>query len=208
MTQTEIDLDDRPLPLTELRERAVQGPCFEYGVTPFYFLRHGETYESRNGILQGQSETELSSVGRRMSEDAAETVSNLSVASIYASPLKRAWITASIVSARLGVPVHALPGLMERHWGSFEGTPKADRPMIPNPETVETVEDFRDRVMSAMRSISGPAPVLVVAHSGVFRAICESVGISKDGRVKVATGEVVKFEPPTASRREWRLSAV
>ncbi|MDJ0951952.1 MAG: histidine phosphatase family protein [Alphaproteobacteria bacterium] len=208
MTYTEIDFDCQPRQLTELKERALQGPRFEYGVTPFYFLRHGETYESREGILQGQNETELSTVGRRMAEDAAETVSNLSLASIYASPLKRAWSTASIVSGRLGVPVHSLPGLMERHWGSFQGTPKAERPMVPNPETVETVEDFRGRVMDAMRSISGPAPVLVVAHSGVFRAICESVGISKDGRVKVATGQVVKFEPPTASSTAWRLSTV
>ena len=131
MTQTEVDFDCQPRQPTELREIALREPRFEYGVTPFYFLRHGETYESREGILQGQSETELSAVGRRMAEDAAETVSTLSVATIYASPLKRAWNTASIVSARLGVPVHSLPGLMERHWGSFQGTPKAERPMIP-----------------------------------------------------------------------------
>ncbi len=208
MTQLDIELDSRPIKPDDLRERVVQGPRFEYGVTPFYFLRHGETYESREGILQGQSETELNTAGRRMAEDAAKVLSTLSLESIYASPLKRAWSTASIVSGMLGVKVHALPGLMERHWGSFQGTPKADRPMTPNPETVETVEDFRHRVTEAMRSISGPPPILVVAHSGVFRALCETVGISKDGRIKVATGEVVKFEPPTASRREWRLSAV
>jgi probable phosphoglycerate mutase len=191
-----------------METRTLTDSTFEFGTTPFYFLRHGETHESREGIVQGQNETELTTAGRRMAEAAAETLLNASLGSIYASPLKRAWTTASIVSVLTGVPVYALPGLMERHWGKFQGHRKAHRPTTPNPETAETEEDLRHRVTKAMESIPGPSPVLVVAHSGVFRAICDSVGISIDGRISVASGQVLKLEPPTASRRTWRISVV
>ncbi len=187
---------------------ALSQSAFKFGTTPFYFLRHGETYESREGIVQGQNDTELNTAGRKMAEDAAEALSNIPLASIHASPLKRAWMTASIVSVLTGVPVHALPDLMERHWGKFQGRRKAHRPSAANPETVETVEDFRKRVTKAMESIPGPSPVLVVSHSGVFRALCEIVGIRVVSRVAVTSGQVLKFEPPTADRRNWRISVV
>ena len=182
--------------------------AFQFGATPFYFLRHGETYESREGIVQGQNDTELNTAGRQMAEDAAEALSEVPLASIYASPLKRAWRTASIVSVLTGVPVFANADLMERHWGKFQGRRKAHRPSAANPATVESVEDFRQRVAKAMASIPGPSPVLVVAHSGVFRAICENVGIPIKGRISVNSGQVLRFEPPTADRGTWRISVV
>jgi broad specificity phosphatase PhoE len=206
MTPAGMRWDRRPFQLTAPRDHLSQPLRFEYGVTPFYFLRHGETRENREGILQGQNETELNGSGRRMAEAAAGILLDASLGSIYASPLKRAWTTALIVSDVTGVPVYPRSGLMERHWGAFQGHPKAGRPLTPNPETVETLEDFRDRVTTAMRSIAGPPTVLVVAHSGVFRAICETVGIASDRRVRLAPGEVIQFEPPTISRRAWRLS--
>ena len=181
---------------------------FEFGVTPFYFLRHGETHESRTGITQGQNETELNPDGRRMAEDAAKALSDIPLRSIYASPLKRAWQTASIVSVLTGVPAYARPGLMERHWGKFQGFRKALRPAHRNPETVETMEDFRHRVVHAMESIPGPSPVLVVAHSGVFRALCEGVGIPVNSRVTVLSGQVLRMEPPAGSRKAWRITVV
>ena len=56
-----------------------------------------------------------------------------------------------------------------------------------------------------MQSIAGLPPVLVVAHSGVFRAICASAGIAKDRQVRLTPGQVATFEPPMASSREWRI---
>ncbi|MCP4315932.1 MAG: histidine phosphatase family protein [Hyphomicrobiales bacterium] len=181
---------------------------FNFGTTPFYFLRHGETHESRKGIVQGQNETELNSTGRNMAEIAAQALLNVSLGSIYASPLKRAWRTASIISVLTKVPAYTLPGLKERHWGEFQGRPKAHRPSTPGPGTVESEEGFRQRVTNAMESIEGPSPVLVVAHSGVFRAICESVGFRIDNRISVISGQVLWVAPPVGHRRNWRIRVV
>ncbi len=183
-------------------------PAFTFGTTPFYFLRHGETDESRAGILQGQNETELNAVGRQMAEAAAEVLVNVPLRSIYASPLKRTWKTAAVVSVLTGVPVYPLPELMERHWGKYQGLPKAERPSHPNPETAESLEDFTDRVAKAMESIPGPSPVLIVAHSGVFRALCDRIGIATKSQISVTSGEVLMVEPPAASGERWRISAV
>ena len=187
---------------------SVQETGFEFGVTPFYFLRHGETYESEEGILQGQSESELSARGRGTAVLAAETLSSVPLGSIYASSLKRAMMTASIVSLFTGVPVIALPGLMERHWGIYEGQPKASRPPVPNPRGVETMEDFGHRVLAAMGSIAGPSPVLVVAHSGVFRVLCGLAGLPTDSGVSVANGQVLKLQPSSVAGRAWHISVV
>ena len=181
---------------------------FEFGITPFYFLRHGETRESRDGILQGQNETELTPAGLQMAKSAAAALSRLDLGSIYASPLKRAWRTASVVSGVTGVPLHPVEGLMERHWGVFQGRPKADRPSTPNPETAETLEEFRHRVVGAMNSIRGPSPVLVVAHSGVYRVICDIIGSAPERGASVNSGEVLMLEPPTLSGEAWGISVV
>lgn len=181
---------------------------FEFGVTPFYFLRHGETYQSERGILQGQSETDLTAEGRRSAERAAEMLSNVPLGSIYASPLKRAMLTASIVGLFNGAPVIPLPGLMERHWGRFQGKPKDQRPPISNPRTAESIEDFESRVLDAMKSISGPSPVLVVAHSGVFRILCKFANLPADSAVSVASAQCLRLEPPTEARQRWRIRAL
>ena len=181
---------------------------FEFGTTPFYVLRHGETPESRDGVLQGQNETELTAAGRKMAEDAAQSLLAVQLGSIHASPLKRAWRTASIISVLTRVPVFPLPGLMERHWGIYQGRPKDQRPTSANPETAEPLEAFSRRIVQALESIPGPSPVLVVTHSGVFRIICKHIGYSMEGRFSVASGQVLKLTPPTGERPSWRISAL
>ena len=181
---------------------------FEFGVSAFYFLRHGETFESEAGILQGQHEAELSAEGRHTAERAAETLSSVTLGSIYASPLKRTMLTASIVSLFTGVPIHALRGLMERDWGIYQGRPKGLRPTIANPPTAEPMAAFESRVLGAMRAIPGPSPVLVVAHSGVFRVLCRHAGIVVDQGVSVGNGQVLKLLPATDPGRTWHFSVV
>ncbi len=179
---------------------------FEFGVTPFYFLRHGETRENEKGIVQGQNDTRLSPRGRQSALRAGEALDGVLLRSIHASPLKRAWETASILSILRGVPVFKVKDLMERDWGSYQGLPKDLRPARPNPKTAETLEAFSARVLAAMSSITGPAPVLVVAHSGVFRVLCFHAGLSEDPKVSLPSGLVLKFEPPGGQSRRWRIS--
>ena len=80
------------------------GDQFEFGVSPFYFVRHGETNDSRVGVLQGRRDTELNATGRRHAEVVGGRMAEAGLAAIYASPLARAWQTASIISILTGAP--------------------------------------------------------------------------------------------------------
>ncbi len=185
-----------------------RGSGFVFGETPFYFLRHGETDANLNGILQGQDETLLNAQGRRTAEAAAHRLARRELGSIYASPLKRTRKTASIVSVLTGAPVFFLPGLMERHWGIYQGKPKRERPSDRNPEGVESIEDFSARILDAMRSIAGPAPVLVVSHSGVFRVIGEHIGIPMSMSISVGSSHLLLITPPNSRRTAWHIEEV
>lgn len=186
--------------------RELSNDTFVFGETPFYFLRHGETVENETDIVQGQNDTELSERGRKTAEQAGMILPNLGLRSIYASPLRRAWETAVISRAALNTPIYTLPGLKERYWGIYEGGPKNQRPLVNCHESVETMKDFRARVLSAMRSIQGPSPVLVVAHSGVFRVLFEYAGYRMAPTVSISNSEVLKVDPPNSQRRTWKFS--
>jgi probable phosphoglycerate mutase len=184
------------------------GAAFQFGTTPFYFLRHGETNDSEHGVVQGQEETVLNDEGRLTAWKAAKLLSPIHLGSIYSSPLRRAWETAEIISRASAIPVTPLPGLMERHWGAYQGKPRHTRPKLRDPDGVETTDQFWSRVLAAMKSITGPSPVLVVAHSGVFRLLCSHAGLSVDQRTTVANGLVFKFDPPGPREKEWCIKAV
>jgi len=181
---------------------------FQFGLTPFYFLRHGETGDSVRGILQGQVETVLSDEGRLTAWKAARVMLHVRPRCIYSSPLRRAWETAEIISRMTAIPVVPLPGLKERDWGDFQGKPRNDRPRLNDPTGVETTDLFQARVVSAMRSINGPLPVLVVAHSGVFRLLCNHAGIPFGRRNAVANGLVFRFDPPESGETQWHLEEI
>jgi len=191
-----------------MRERTEVSDSFEFGVAPFYFLRHGETLESRMSIVQGQTDTVLTLTGRQTAEQAALTLEGISLRSIYASPLKRTWQTAKIVSTLTRVPVHPLPGLMERNWGLYEGRRKSERPALLDPPSAETMAAFSGRILQAMRSISGPLPVLVVSHSGVFRVLAHHAGLSVNRSTSINNAHTVLFEAPSAARQGWRISEI
>lgn len=208
-------MEQRTLESTALRSGAAktESPTLEqsrfvFGVTPFYFLRHGETRETERGIVQGQNDTRLIAKGRQSAVKAANALEGLLLRSIHASPLKRAWETASILSILRGVPVFPVPGLMERNWGPYQGLHKDLRPSEPSADSVEGREAFAKRVIAAMRSIDGPAPLVVVAHSGVFRVLCGHIGLSEKPAVTISSGMVLKFEPPEDERAGWHLSVV
>ena len=179
---------------------------FIFGKTPFFFVRHGHTPQSELGILQGQTDTELNSNGLSAAERSAHALQSVGLKSIYASPLKRAWRTATIIKTLTGTSLYPLPGLMERHWGIYQGRSKSVRPNEVNPDTVESLENFTDRVLTAMASITGPSPVLIVAHSGVFRVLCRHAGLSSSREISISNEEPIKFESPTTDRSSWHIS--
>ena len=89
-------------------------------------LRHGETDWNAQGLSQGNIDIPLNELGLAQAREAAEKLRNRGIATIVASPLSRARVTAEIVGEALGLPVAIDPDLREVSWGVQEGKPMAE----------------------------------------------------------------------------------
>jgi alpha-ribazole phosphatase len=90
-------------------------------VTTILLARHGETDWNRDGRFQGHADPPLNAAGRRQAEGLAQTVASEPPDAVYASDLRRAFETAEIVGARLGLPVGREIALREIDVGSWHG---------------------------------------------------------------------------------------
>lgn len=172
---------------------------------PFFYLRHGETDWNRRGLLQGSTDIPLNAAGIAQAQAAAGRLTGLGIVSVVSSPLGRARVTAEIVAASLGLPVEFEPDIAEVSWGSREGTPEEDviRRWLAGetPEAGEPLAGFLARVRRGLSlSLARPAPVLVVAHGGVFRALRTLFGLPEAARVENA--RPLRLAPGPAG---WRI---
>ncbi len=156
---------------------------------PFWFLRHGETDWNARGLSQGNVEVPLNAVGLAQAEAAALLLRGRGIRSLVCSPLGRARVTAGIVGAALDLPVEIEDGLREVRFGVQEGQPMAEwfREWVAGtmtPEGAETFAALRARAVAAINAaLERPAPVLVVAHGALFRALRAEMGLEPDVRL-------------------------
>ena len=158
-------------------------------VRAFWFLRHGETDWNAEGRSQGRTDVPLNATGLAQAEAAALLLRRRGIASIVSSPLSRAHVTAQAVARVLDLPVTLLDDLQEVAFGVHEGTIQHAAwftAWIDGESTPEGAESFaalRSRAVSAVtEALSHPAPVLVVAHGALFRALRAEMGLPIDVR--------------------------
>ena len=177
---------------------------------PFWYLRHGETDWNRQGLQQGSVDIPLNETGLAQAREAAKLLRGRGIATIVASPLSRARVTAEIVAEALGLSVTLEADVREVAWGVEEGRGMAD--WFPHwiagtatPEGAESFDTLRRRVVSGLnRAIARPGSVLVVAHGGVFRAARAAMGVEMSGRTRNC---VPMFcAPPPAPGGGWTLT--
>ncbi|MDN3566354.1 histidine phosphatase family protein [Paeniroseomonas aquatica] len=145
---------------------------------PFWFLRHGETDWNAQGLSQGRSDIALNGIGQAQAKRAAQTLLGLGpIATIVASPLIRARVTAEVAAAALGLPVGFDEELQEVSFGEQEGLPMGDwyDDWIAGHYTPAGAETFAGLVARAVAAVNRatalPGPVLIVAHGALFRAL-------------------------------------
>jgi len=174
---------------------------------PFYFLRHGETESNRLGLVAGQTDVELNETGWQQARAAAELLRGRGIAAIYSSPLKRAVDTAGCVAAVLQLPVVVVPGLAERNWGEVEGKPVRSRAREARPPGGEALDEFASRTLAGLASIPGAGEPLVVAHSGTYRVLLNSLAITPPERA-VENCTPLRFLPPGGADGCWTIAPV
>ncbi len=161
--------------------------------TPFWFLRHGETDWNAQNLSQGNIDIPLNPTGIAQAHAAAARLRNRGIASIIASPLSRAHDTALVAAKALGLDVTLDEGLREVSFGVQEGKPMSDwfAAWVAGEETPEGAESFADLrargVAAVNRALVLQAPVLIVAHGALFRALRAAMGLEANVRTPNAT---------------------
>jgi broad specificity phosphatase PhoE len=156
-------------------------------VTTVYLARHGESDWNASNRFQGHSDRPLTEVGRTQAAELAATlVSDAALSAIYSSPLQRAFETASIVGARVGLEPVPVDDLREVDVGGWSGLSREEvEERFPGAfqrwldggegwEDGETYAHMAERVLAALRQIADAHPdgeILVVSHGGPIRAI-------------------------------------
>lgn len=148
-------------------------------LTPFYYIRHGESESNRDRIMAGSGiDKPLTEAGRAQARAAGEVLAKLShlPSVICYSPMLRAMETAQLINTHLNLPMIEAPDLVEHGVGEWEGMTWDEVASFwehgMNPPGGETYPEFHRRVKKGMQTaLQNPGPVLVVAHGGVWQAI-------------------------------------
>ena len=159
-----------------------------------YLMRHGETVDNVNRILQGQTDGKLNDNGLRMAEEASRRMAGEAIDVFFSSDLGRCVDTCRIMARPHGKPIVQTPLLRERDWGSFTGLYIPDLKGREWPDDIETTEQMRMRAETFLHWIRAEyqgKTLLVVGH-GIINLVILSILSGKPMRdiQKMANAEV------------------
>ncbi|TME69666.1 MAG: histidine phosphatase family protein [Chloroflexi bacterium] len=155
-------------------------------------IRHGQSTWNREHRIQGQLDPPLSEDGRRQAELLAARLARRTFAAHFASDLKRAFETAEIIGAAVGMRPVPEAALREIYLGEWEGLrtdeiaaryPEAWARWVEEPDWNivpggEREAEFDARVGQAIDQILAQhsrGDVLVVTHGGVIQVALHRV---------------------------------
>ncbi len=171
-----------------------------------YFLRHGQTPQSRDNLFCGSGlDPELTPAGCAMADAFAAAYRTTRWAAVYTSPLRRALATARPLCVALGVEPEVRPGLREIGYGAWEGLSvetvdqrfhdahvawTADPAWYPptGGESAIAVARRTIEVIEEVQRRCDGGNVLLVSHKATIRiALCSLLGIDV-GRFRYRLG--------------------
>ena len=143
-------------------------------MTTLYLVRHGETVDNVNMIMQGQTQGQLTENGICQAQEVRDRMALEDFAAIIASDLRRSVDTARIIAEPHHLEVVQTPLLRERDWGGFTGRYIPELKGEVWPDDIETLENLLSRAGEFITFVKTTYPgkkVLAVGHGIVNKAI-------------------------------------
>lgn len=147
-----------------------------------YIVRHGQTEENLQAILQGHLPGNLTEQGKEQVRKAAERLAEAGVEfkCIVSSDLKRAMDSAHIIAMRLHLPITPMKELRERDWGIYTGMAVAEAAEKYKIDSIwhfpdssaETDKEILQRAGNALRHLAekyATDTIIVVTHGQFAR---------------------------------------
>lgn len=164
--------------------------------TTVLLARHGQTESNVSGFYMGRSAEDLNDVGYAQARSLASRLAGLPIASVYASPLQRAYVTATILAKPHNLKVKVSDDLNEIQLGDWQGLHlnevsqrwpelwqqwRADpsESAIPGGESFQQVAERAIRAFETVVAAESGRQVLIVTHEIVIKAlVAHALGVS------------------------------
>ena len=175
-----------------------------------WITRHGQTNLNKAHLMQGLTDEPLNETGILQAREARERIGEVRFDAVYASPLQRAVLTASIIGGVEKEAVITDPRIIEADFGRYERRKYwmmgpamtlywAFPEIFPAPSGVETVESLVRRSSDFLKELEKRdcGKVLVACHGGIMRALCGYLTDRRNGiwwRPKPHNCEIRVFE--------------
>ena len=134
-------------------------------MTVLYLVRHGETVDNANHIMQGQTPGELNEKGVQQAKELAEQLKDEPIDAFVSSDLRRSIHTCELIAAPHGQVVATTPLLRERDWGSFTGK------YIPELESLDALKARAKEFLAWVGQEYAGKRVVAVGHGIINKAI-------------------------------------
>lgn len=187
-------------------------------LTTIYLVRHGETDNNKNKIIQGAKvDTPLNQTGEIQAKTVAEKLKNVNFAAAFSSDLIRARRTAEIIALEHNLAVVTKTILRERGFGQLEGQPEdvfrqklkvlldqfevlsdQEKFKFNFPYGIESLDVAVARLITFLREISVAymgKTVLVVSHGAMIRHFLIHIGFADFKHLRWRPGK----KPPIAN---------
>ncbi len=188
-------------------------------------IRHGESIDDVLGCYGGAADWALSDSGKKTAEDAAHSLSDMSIDRIYSSPLKRAIQTAEAINSKKNCGITTITNLKERNsYGVLSGCNKNDCKDIYgyllaefkgkpgdyySDELVlgaEPNSEFDQRIKEALIAVAtdaqekGYQSVAVVTHGNATRSIYKNIlNFNKQIDLDLLAKSIIEYDGGTFS---------
>ena len=143
-------------------------------MTTLYLVRHGETVDNVNQIMQGQTQGQLTENGIRQAQEVRDQLASENFSAVIASDLKRSVDTARIIAEPHCLDVVQTVLLRERDWGGFTGRYIPELKGEVWPDDIETLENLLSRAGEFIAYVKKTYPgkkVLAVGHGIINKAV-------------------------------------
>lgn len=150
-----------------------------------WIARHGQTRLNKMEVMQGHTDEPLNETGIQQAHAMREMIGDVHFDAVYASPLRRAVTTASILGNVPESEIHIDPRVIEVSFGKYELRHYKEQgiamtafwlvpEIFPAPDTVETIAQMKERTTSFLKELEQQdyENVLVTCHGGIMRVLC------------------------------------
>ena len=181
------------------------------GDREIWLIRHAESAWNASGRWQGQADPALSARGREQAAALAERVATERFDALVSSDLARARATAETLGRAVGLTPRLDVRLRERDVGTWAGLTRAEivarwpdeyervqsRDREIRPGGGESIDDVARRARGFFRELAAErrfARVVVVAHGGVIRSLCDVGPIANAHVVRTSLAAILATE--------------